>query len=350
MNQTLYEQNNSSTMFPEADTNNSNLLLTNDSLNNAIMYPDFSAVNLSYSFQFWFALVLQIPSVICYVLVLTYILTKKTERQALHNHSILILLFLSFSIVLFDFSWKIDSYRRQGNVWPQVPFLCEVWWLIEYGLYDACTVILAWSSFHRHILIFHSNLVSTKRKRLFIHYLPLTFIFIYLIIYYICAIFFPPCENEYDFTSPVCGAFPCYFSVPPLILWIVFVHGVAATLLIAIFNVTLLVRVLWQRHLRHRDWKKCRKMTFQLLSVCTLYLMLNLPLMLITMVQYAGYPDFATEFQLYLVFFTNIIQYLLPFVCLISLPGIWIKIATFFPWNTRRIMPIITTINRRNGQ
>ncbi|CAF1467352.1 unnamed protein product [Adineta steineri] len=273
-------------MFPEADTNNSNLLLTNDSLDNSIIYPDFSAVNLSYSFQFWFALVLQIPSVICYLLVLTYILTKKTERQALHNHSILVLLFLSFSIVLFDFSWKIDSYRRQGNVWPQVPFLCEVWWLIEYGFYDTCTVILAWSS----------------------------------------------------------------FQLPPLILWIVFVHGVIPTFLIAIFNVALLIRVLWQRHLRHRDWKKCRKMTFQLLSVCTLYLMLNLPLMLITMVQYAGYPDFATQFQLYLVFFTNIIQYLLPFVCLISLPGIWIKITTFFTWNTRRIMPIMTTINRRNGQ
>ncbi|CAF1398480.1 unnamed protein product [Adineta steineri] len=332
------------------NTANDTLVLTNVSLNNTIIYPTLSAVNLSYSFQFWFALFLQIPSVICYVLILTYILTKKTERQALHNHSILVLLVLSFSIVLFDFSWRIDSYRRQGNVWPQVPFLCEVWWFIEFGLYDACTVILAWSSFQRHILIFHSNLVSTKRKRLFNHYLPLTFIFIYLIIYYIYVTFFPPCENQYDFTSPICGAFPCYFSVSKLEIWTVFAHGVTATLLVAIFNITLLVRVLWQRHLHRHDWKKCRKMAFQLLSVCTLYLSLNLPLMLVAMVKLSGYPDFATEFQLYLVFFTNIIQYLLPFVCLISLPGIWVKITTLFTWNTRRVMPISTIGNVKNRQ
>jgi hypothetical protein len=85
-----------------------------------------SNVDLSYAFQFWFSLSFHIPSIICYLFVLTHILTKKTQRQALHNHSILVLLFIAFTIVIFDYSWTIDSCRHGGKVWLQTSAFCEV--------------------------------------------------------------------------------------------------------------------------------------------------------------------------------------------------------------------------------
>ncbi len=223
------------------DIHNSNLTWTSFS-SSTIDIPNVTDVDLSQSFQFWFLLIITIPSIICYLFVLTYILSQKPQRQALHNHSILILLFIAFSVVLFDYTWTIDSICR-GEVWIQTADFCEVWWLLDFGFYDACTVILAWASFERHILIFHSNLIATKRRVILIHYLPLIFISLYLSIFYVYIIFFPPCKNEYDFISPVCAANPCFLSVPLLAIWSLVVHSVTATFLIAILNVSLLIRI-----------------------------------------------------------------------------------------------------------
>ena len=343
VNNFLYKPMKFPSSFVRMNTINRNIAMNTLSQNNTIDLPNLSAVNFSFSFQFWFSLAFHVPSVVCYVFVLTYILTQKTQRQALHNHSILVLLFIAFFLVLFDYSWEIDTYRRGGQVWPKIPFLCKVWWLFDFGFYSACTIVLAWSSFERHILIFHSNLVATKRKRLLVHYLPLVFIIIYLIIFYIYVIFFVSCENEYDFASAVCGAFPCYLTIGWLAMWDTVVNGMIPTFLIAIFNVALLIRVLWQKQRHRQDWKKCRRMTFQLLSISVLYLSINLPVEIIVTVQLAGYSEWDSQKELYLLFFCSLIQWLLPFVCLTCLPGLWTKIKTCFIRNNRRVIPAKTT-------
>jgi hypothetical protein len=48
-------------------------------------------------------------------------------------------------------------------------------------------------------------------------------------------------------------------------------HGVIPTFLITILNVCLLVRIIWQKRRHHQNWKKYRKMAFQLLSISALY-------------------------------------------------------------------------------
>ena len=78
-NSFLYKPIKSPSSLVRMDTTNDNLTLNNLSSNNIIDLPDFSAVRLSFPFQFWFALSFQIPSVICYVFVLTYILTQKIK-------------------------------------------------------------------------------------------------------------------------------------------------------------------------------------------------------------------------------------------------------------------------------
>ena len=151
--------------------------------------PNLSGINFSSSFQFWFLLSFHVPSLICYCIVLKHILTQKSHRQVLHNHSIIVLLFIALCVVLFDYSWLLDCLRR-GEVYPQTPAFCKVWWMFDYGLYNACTVVLAWASFERHILIFHSHLIVTTRRRILLHYLPLIGILIYLAAFYTYAIYF----------------------------------------------------------------------------------------------------------------------------------------------------------------
>jgi hypothetical protein len=317
--------------------------------NTTAFLPNPASVDLSLSFQFWFLLICEIPSLICYVFVLTHILIKKSQRQAIHNHSVLVLLFISLSIVLFDYSWLIDTCRR-GKVWPQTSAFCQVWWFLDYGFYNACTVVLAWLSFERHILIFHSNVIVGKQRLIVIHYLPLITILIYLAIFYTYAIFFPSCENTYDFTSPVCGAFPCYLTIPLLAMWDTIVHGIIPTLLIAILNIALFVRILWQKRRYHRQWKKYRKMAFQLFSISILYLSLNFPLMITFVVQLAGYPEWGVQAQQYLYFFCTLIQYLFPFVCLPYLSGMWSKMKRLFTQSHQRVAPMVIAGTNRELQ
>jgi hypothetical protein len=178
--------------------------------------------------------------------------------------------------------------------------------------------------------------------------LTIELILIYLSIFYIYAIFFPPCENKYDFTLPVCGAYPCYLDSPYLAMWYFIVHGIIPTLLIALFSIALLARVLWQKRHHRQNWKKCRRLTFQLLSISALYLFFNLPLMITFVPQVAGYPNWGAQAQPYMYFFSGLIQYLLPFVCLASLHGIWFKLKTFITRNDQRVMPTTAGIATTN--
>jgi hypothetical protein len=312
-------------------------------------FPAISGVNLSFSFQFWFSLSFHVPSLLCYSVVLTYILTKKSQRQALHNHSIIVLLFIALFVVLFDYSWTLDSDRR-GKVWLQTPAFCEIWWFLDYGFYNACTVVLAWASFERHILIFHSHLISTKRRRILIHYLPLISILLYLDIFYTYAIFFPPCQNEYDYRSPACGAYPCYLGIQSLGIWDTIAHGIIPTFLVAIFNAGLFVAILRQKRQYHRNWKKYRKMAFQLFSISALFLSLNFPLAITFLVQLSGYPEWGVQAQLYLYYFSALIQYLLPFVCLPYVSKIWPRMKAFFRRYNRRVVPMVITRTIRAQQ
>jgi hypothetical protein len=133
-------------------------------------------------------------------------------------------------------------------------------------------------------------------------------------------------------------------------MWDTIAHEVTATFLAAIFNVGLLVNVLWQKRRHRQNWKKCRKMAFQLLSVSALFLSLNFPLAITFLVQVSGYPDWGVQAQLYLYFFSALIQYLLPFVCLPYASGLWSKMKRFFIKSNRRVVPMVIAREMRGQQ
>ena len=299
--------------------------------NNTAAYEN-SEISWPRPVRFWFLLISLIPSLTCSLFVLYHLLFDPTQRRALHNHTVIVLLILAFIFQLMDVSWYLD-FIRQGVVWPQTPARCLVWWLVDLGFYNTAVIILAWTSVERHILVFHNRWISTPRKRLFVHYLPLIMLLSYATIYYTVLIFFPPCEHTFLYTLPVCAAIPCHIFHPILGLWEMGVHGCLCTVIIAVSNIALVIRIVMQKRRMHRAfrWRKYRKMIFQLVSISVLYLLFNLPIMVLLVARQSGLPaDVGVEEELVAFFLTYWVMLLLPIVSLNSLPKLKERITRLF--------------------
>jgi hypothetical protein len=262
-------------------------------------------------------------SLACTLFILYHLLTNKTHRQALHNHSIIFLLLSGLLFELLDLPFQMD-FLNLGYIRLQSPSICLMWIFVEFWCHSANSLLLAWASFERHILVFHNQwLLTYKYNKILFHYLPLITLFIYLCIYYLVAIIFPPCSTMFDYSSQLCGFFPCFLiTLPSLALWDAVVHNTIPTLLIAFFNITLFMRVIWQKHLLRQPlrWQKYRKMAIQLLSVSTWYLIIHFSLMLNVCLSLTGRTSqIMITISPYLSYFSYHVILIMPFVCLTSI-------------------------------
>jgi hypothetical protein len=286
---------------------------------------------------FWIFLIFEIPSLACTIFLLYHLLSNPQLRKGLHNHVIIIFLFLTLGIEILDNPLYIDAYRVGGesNSFSMSIPVCLMWWFIDYGFFGAISVFLAWASIERHILVFHHHqLLRTQRQRFFIHYLPLIIISVYLLGFYIGVIFFPPCQNTYDFQSLACGLSPCYGDVSYLSTWDFLGNGIICTFIATTSSAALIIRVLWQkRRARQRvSWRRHRKMALQLLSISCLSLTIFFPQSLILAVQQAGgssMSNFGVQVSPYLYYLNTVVVFLLPFLCLGCLPQLWPKLLLF---------------------
>jgi len=287
--------------------------------------------------QFWIFLIFQVSSLACSIFLLYHLLTNRQLRRALHNHVIIIFLFLTFCIEVFDNSFYIDAYRLGGyqNSFTMTVPICLLWWLLDYGFYGAITVFLAWASIERHILVFHHHhLLRTKRQRFFVHYLPLILLSIYLTTFYIGVICFPPCETTFDFTALACGLSPCYEEISWLNTWDYLGNGIVCSFIETISSSALIIRIILQKRRAHQqlNWRKHRKMAFQLLSISCLSLTIVFPQSLIIVIQQIGGPDyseFGVEADPYFFFFYTFLVFLLPFICLCHFPELRRKLRFY---------------------
>ena len=297
--------------------------------------------------QFWTFLAFQVPSLACTIFLLYHLLRRRQLRRALHNHVIIILLVLVFGIQVFDNTLYIDAYRLGGhqNSFHMFPSICLMWWMFDYGFYGAITVFLAWGSIERHILVFHRQLIRTRRQKVFVHYLPLLFISIYLCGFYIGVIIFPPCENVFDFEALACGLSPCYENVAYLNTWDYLVNGIVCASIETIFTIVLLIRVLCQKRRARQpvNWRKHRKMALQLLAISFLTLTIVIPQSLINIVAQLGgedLADFGAPINPYLFFLYTFVVFLLPFICLGGLPELWSKLLFFQCKRRKLVVPL----------
>jgi hypothetical protein len=116
-------------------------------------------------------------------------------------------------------------------------------------------------------------------------------------------------------------------------------NNIIPSLTIVIFSLALLVRVLRQKYrIRQQiQWRKHRKMTIQILSISVLYLLITAPWAIIIFLRVCGLPsNVGVSYEYYTNFIDYFIVPLFPFVALLSLPKLSIKVKKFLHVHRRR--------------
>ena len=277
--------------------------------------------------KFWFLLIVLIPSIFFSLFVISHILLNRTLRSALHNHVIIILLCIGFFCQVTNYPWMLYFYSASDG-WVREPTFCVAAVFIDWALYVIQTILFAWATIERHLLIFHDRLVEGKRGRFLFHYLPLAILLLYGTIYYVNVIIFPPCENISDPTSLQC-IIVCFVFIRSLFLYEAFAHQIAPVFIIVISSLLLLVRVICQKHHLHQaiQWRRYRKMTIQLLSISSLYIIFSLPLAIVLFIRMYCEPSSMIADALDLANFLSYFPLLfVPGVCSISIPELRLKL------------------------
>jgi hypothetical protein len=289
------------------------------------------------SIRFWLLLVFDIPSVACSIFLLYHLFVNKTLRRVLNNHIIIVLLLVNFVSQLIDTSTYLN-YLRSGKVWTSTPAMCIVWIIAGYQFYVFSTLLVALASIERHILVFHHTWISTWRRRLLIHYMPLVILLLYCTSYGMVLVGLLLRDGySYDYEKQFCGTLAIWIQNYPIlsILDLIF-NEIMPAPLIAIFSIALLVRVLLLKKRIHRriQWSKQRKMSIQLLSISTLFLLINFPpILLYIAILIQGEENLPGNAGAH-VYFNYLTYYqitLLPFICLGSLPEISKKFFSKIP-------------------
>lgn len=309
--------------------------------NTTITTEDSSDMGITAPVRFWSYLFLNIASVLCTLFVLYHFLWDSTLRRAIHNHIIIIILIIGFIYEITNIPWILYA-NHTGVPLVTSPAFYLIWVFIDYAFYSIQIALFAWAAMERHILIFHDRWLVTRKQRFFVHYLPIVMIIIYCFVYYCLVYFGPFCENSFD--SFVAGGvyIPCVFSKTILGVWDLLVHQVIPTFLIIIFSAALVVRVLWQKRRFHQQmqWRKIRKMTIQLISIVTLYLLFNGPWTFVLFAYQCGLAEnIAFVAMSYTIYFYYYVIFLFPFVCCGFLPELRKKVTLFFRRGRAQVAP-----------
>jgi hypothetical protein len=253
---------------------------------------DISKISLSV--QFWFYLISNILSILCCLLLLSYILYNRTIRIALHNDIIIIMLLICLIYELIDI--PLILY----NISCGIPsFLYRFWSFIDIGLYNTQLIIFARGVIERHIIVFHEQWLSTPKQRFYIHYLPTIVLILYCLIWYSITILFSSYifHHPFDFIS----------------------HQIIPLLIILIFSLALLIR-------RQSNDVKQLKLIFQIISISILYLIFYLPWIFVWIcIQFDSFKHIGLIIMPYAYFLSYYFVFLFPFICWISLPEFELK-------------------------
>ncbi|CAF1542826.1 unnamed protein product [Adineta ricciae] len=263
------------------------------------------------------------------------------------DHTILAILIFGLPIQFIDINFYLAFYHN-GIVQPSTHSICLLWWFTDLCFYTGGIILMAWLAIERHIIIFHDRWLSTRSGRLLFHYLPLIILVTYSLLFYIIVIFFPPCEDTYDYTLPVCNASPCYQSYGIFTMWELIVNGSIPIFLEGIASVGLIIRVQVQRRRLYQSaqWGKQRRMIIQLFLVSGLNMSFNLPIYFIPILRLCGLPpDFGLQAELYFFFLGYFVIFLFPFASLCQYPQlrkvIKTRIFQFMPRQARHTTIVI---------
>ena len=281
---------------------------------------------LSDSIRFWPLLITDIPSIICSVVLLCVLFGDRNLRNALHNHIVILLLLVNLVSQFVD-NIAYLLFLRLRNVWPSTPAMCVIWILAGYQFYVTSTLLVALASIQRHVLIFHHRYLLSCRRRFLLHYVPIILLLFYCLSYGVALLTLMIIDGyPYNYAARMCGGLSKWIqNYSTLSIYDVILNELLPIPVIGVFSATLLFRVLRRKRrlLGRVEWRKQRKMSIQLLSVSTLFFTVNLPPILLylieTMVAKKNLPGMDTAYACfsYMTYYQSV---LLPFVCV---PPLW---------------------------
>lgn len=311
-------------------------------MNEAITIPSTPTALLSSSIKFNILLVIGAPSFICYVFIIIYMLTHKNHRTAPHNYCLLIILHLQFFCNILDIPSQMYFYQN-GQVMFESAIYCYAWQYISYSTWPINIILLAWASFERHILIFHDRILRSKWKNISLHYAPPIVIIVYVTCFYIYLFAYYTCKTPYLFQQNYCNS-ACYTANLPLMLLTRMLNYMFPAMMTVIFNVSLLIRVIYSKH-RHQQtfvWRRYKKMTYQLISISFLSSATVLPYSIVRVLSVTSSNIISKQMQEMFSFLPILETLYLPFIYLASTSELWTAIRTkICRRRTRQIGPVI---------
>jgi hypothetical protein len=93
------------------------------------------------------------------------------------------------------------AYYHYGTVVLASNAFCTWWNWLDYSLNGFLLFVMAWGSIERHLLIFHRNLMNTRRKRILFHFLPMSIAGLYPVVFYFAAIVLNSCQNQWNYDA-----------------------------------------------------------------------------------------------------------------------------------------------------
>jgi hypothetical protein len=286
-----------------------------------------------YTIFYILLLIVEIPSITCALLILTYSLFNwhSMITKALHNHAVILLIVVSLFYSTLDLPFTIIRYYLGYDPFQSLSF-CYWWYWIDYTLLATSLILTATASVQRHILIFNVHWLRIRRTRWLFHFIPLIIPTIYPAVLYSFLVTLYPCPSSNGEVDLICpGA--CYSDapIPFTIDWII--NYISPICIIVLANITLIIRVICSmQKVRRRQvatWKRQRKLTLQLLSFSLLYIFGWVPYTFVTMIQMFFIPNLFDDMpEIYYIY--NSIYFVCPlqsFICLFALPDVlkWIK-------------------------
>ncbi|CAF1513464.1 unnamed protein product [Rotaria sordida] len=253
------------------------------------------------------------------ILIIHYLYRKNYEHRILSDDILIVLISISLIDIIFQ-QLGVLIYFKSSYVWPSSSIYCLIWNYFSYLDYYLNLYLTVWASIQRHIMIFYYNLFNTAVRRFFFHKFSLILIILYGIVVYICLIILNSCENSFILSKPWCGRVCFIFNrIEYLYDWLI--NCVLPICLIIVLNIILLIQVIRQKNRIKQNrfiWRKCRKLTIQMISISSIYIICFILSGIITILRillsdpYFGFNVIQVCFQ-YTFLFANA---LLPFVTL----------------------------------
>lgn len=318
---------------------------------------DFSILSASLESQivFYILLFLDIPSILCSILLFYYLIRLPELRQERYfNPMVIYLLISAFLISTIDIPLVLRYHQNHYFIesMADTDRFCIFWIIYDYIMWSFNLWSMTLFSLERYLVIFYSQTVLGNRKRRVLLYcVPIILVVVFFITWNLYLVVFYPCvQTQFAYTEMLCG-FSCYevHASDGLLNFDWVISGLLPVFLTGFFTLVLILHVLYQkhkigRHLATRNtWRRTRKMFLQLLPVTLIFFLFAMPINIVGLLAVVD-PWYNTTPYFYVNSLSLCLPLSIPFAILSKQKLVQRKLLVLFRWGrANQVLPIILT-------